>query len=145
MLARLHRTLYDMRIPTLLASIVLMSFSAAAHAQARLMLYGGADHDVYLGCLNCADTDPDSVQNASGRYGSEISPQSIFNEAGRYGSKLSPESPCNAFANSPPAIVDENSSFYGYLTLNAAHRKAITDASTLTWLKHTVCKQDQDD
>jgi hypothetical protein len=135
-----------MRIRTLLAPIVLLSLCATAHAQAKLMLYGGADHDVYLGCLNCADTDTESVLNESGRYGSEISAQSIFDESGRYGSRLSPESPCNPFANDPPAIVDQNSSFYGYLTLNAAHRKAVTDAQTLTWLKYTVCKQgDKDD
>ncbi|KND60233.1 hypothetical protein BVER_05052 [Candidatus Burkholderia verschuerenii] len=134
-----------MRMRRLLAPIVLMSLCATAHAQAKLMLYGGADHDVYLGCLNCSDTDAESVQNESGRYGSEISAQSIFNETGRYGSRLSPESPCNPFANDPPVIVDQNSSFYGYLTLNAAHRKAVTDGRTLNWLTYKVCKKDDED
>ncbi|MFM0699512.1 hypothetical protein [Paraburkholderia sediminicola] len=129
-----------MDIRKILFLVILTTASGAAQAQVKLMLFGGASHDVYLGCLNCSEVTPDSVHNDIGQYGSDISPQSIFNDIGRYGSDVSSESPCNDIASDPPAIVDQNGGFYGYLTLNDAHAKAVTDQNILAWLKYKVCK-----
>jgi len=34
--------------------------------QKQLHIYGGKDHDVYLGCLNCDNYDSNSIWNAYG-------------------------------------------------------------------------------
>ncbi|MGA7778573.1 MAG: hypothetical protein WCA85_12815 [Paraburkholderia sp.] len=129
-----------MNVRKILLLAVLATASGMAQAQVKLMLFGGASHDVYLGCLNCSDLAADSVQNDIGQYGSDISPQSIFNDIGQYGSDISSESPCNDMASDPPVIVDQNGGFYGYLTLNDSHPKAVTDQNILAWLKYRVCK-----
>lgn len=129
-----------MNLRKILLLIMLVTASGVTRAQVKLMLFGGASHDVYLGCLNCPDVAPDSVHNEIGQYGSDISAQSIFNDIGEYGSDISSESPCNDIASDPPVIVDQNGGFYGYLTLNDTHPKAVTDQNILAWLKYKVCK-----
>ena len=71
-----------MNLRKILLLIMLVATAGVAQAQVKLMLFGGASHDVYLGCLNCSDVAPDSVHNDIGQYGSDISPQSIFNDIG---------------------------------------------------------------
>ncbi len=105
------------------------------------MLFGGSNHDVYLGCFNCSDIASGSIHNDIGKYGSDISSSSIFNDIGKYGSDISEYSPCNDIASNPPVLVDEAGAFYGYLTLNYIKAKAITDPDILAWLKYKVCKQ----
>ncbi|WP_017232915.1 hypothetical protein [Pandoraea sp. B-6] len=129
-----------MKVRGVLLLMILATVSGMAQAQVKLMLFGGPRHDVYLGCMNCSEVAPDSVHNDIGQYGSDISPLSIFNDIGQYGSDISSESPCNDIASDPPVIVDQNGRFYGYLTLNDTHPKAVTDRGIVTWLKHTVCK-----
>lgn len=102
---------------------------------AKLMIFGGRNHDVYLGCLNCSEYATDSVFNKYGTYGSEYSSTSIYNSYGQYGSPYSSMSPCNPYATDPPVVVDEDGNFYGYLTLNQYKSGAITDARIRAWLK----------
>ncbi|AYZ13023.1 hypothetical protein V2E39_08170 [Chryseobacterium arthrosphaerae] len=83
-----------------------------------LHLYGGADQDQYLGCLNCDTFDKNSIWNKFSDYGNVYSSKSIWNAYGNYGSTYSTYSPWSAYASYPPAIVDEKGDFYGYLTLN---------------------------
>lgn len=83
-----------------------------------LHLYGGDNHDVYLGCLNCSDIDSKSIWNDIGTYGSDISSNSIWNDIGTYGSDISSYSPWNDIGSNPPVVVDKNGNFYGYLTTN---------------------------
>ena len=87
------------------------------HAQ-TLHLYGGADQDQYLGCLNCDNFDKNSIWNKFGDYGNTFSSKSIWNTYGNYGSTYGPYSPWNAYASYPPAIVDQDGNFFGFLTLN---------------------------
>lgn len=115
--------------------------SSTAYAEKKIMLFGGQNHDVYLGCFNCSDIAPDSIHNDIGKYGSDISSTSIFNDIGQYGSDISQYSPCDDIASNPPALVDEDGGFYGYLTLNDIKPKAITDQKILAWLKYKVCKK----
>jgi hypothetical protein len=72
-----------MNVKKILLFFMLATASGIAQAQVKLMLFGSAGHDVYLGCLNCSDVAPDSVHNDIGQYGSDISPQSIFNDIGQ--------------------------------------------------------------
>ncbi|MEP0796385.1 hypothetical protein NDI44_17865 [Trichocoleus sp. DQ-A3] len=99
--------------------------SSPAFASNHLLLYGGQDHNIFLGCFTCHELNPDSISNEIGRYGSEVSPTSIFNKVGRYGSQVSNESVCNPRASYPPVVVDEAGDIYGYLTVNLSARDAI--------------------
>lgn len=125
---------------TFLVFVLALTYSLA-YAGKKIMLFGGQNHDVYLGCFNCSDVASDSIHNDIGKYGSDISSTSIFNDIGRYGSDISQYSPCNDIASNPPALVDEDGGFYGYLTLNDIKSKAITDSEILAWLKYKVCKK----
>lgn len=122
-------------------------FAAGMQAQAgqayappstKLMIFGGKGHDVYLGCINCADTATDSVRNTYGSYGNSYSTTSIFNKYGDYGSSYSDFSPCNPYANNPPVIVDSSGNFYGYLTVNRYHEKVVNNSEIIAWLT-AVC------
>jgi hypothetical protein len=104
-------------------------------AEQRLMIFGGADHDVYLGCLSCLPTAPDSVYNTIGKYGSEISPSSVRNPISLYGNAISPTSACNVLASEPPVLVDRTGKYYGELTMNELRTKRTTLKAALAWLK----------
>jgi hypothetical protein len=89
---------------------------------AALLLFGGVDHRVFLGCLNCSRLDSSSVCNKFGPHGSRFSGESIWNRFGDYGSRFSSDSPWNKFATDPPVIVDRDGGSYGYFTANRHHQ-----------------------
>ncbi len=82
--------------------IVCCIFSMHCIFSQTLYIYGGEDHDVFLGKLNASKYDS----------------KSIWNEYGTYGSEYSSYSPFNSYASYPPVIVDEEGNFYGYFTVN---------------------------
>ena len=125
-------------ILTILFSLLLASNTFAQSK--KIMIFGGPNHDVYLGCLSCSEFTIDSVYNEFGKYGSEFQVDSIFNSFGRFGSGFSNFSPCNEFATEPPVIVDQNGNFYGRLTVNTMHRQANREEWFLQWLRTKVCK-----
>jgi hypothetical protein len=92
--------------------------SFALFAQQTLHIYGGQDHDQYLGCLNCNKYDSKSIWNSNGNYGSKYNSNSIWNSYGKYGGAYSSYSPFNAYSTYPPVIVDDGGNFYGYFTVN---------------------------
>jgi hypothetical protein len=98
------------------------------------LLFGGRDHTVYLGCLNCSKYDSDSIWNRFGNYGSRFSDTSIWNRFGTYGSKFNDESPWNTFGRNPPVVVDHDGNFYGYFTANQFFQKRTTIPSLLQLL-----------
>jgi hypothetical protein len=63
-----------------------------------LLLYGGKDHKILPGCLNCSQFEADSICNQFGRFGSEFQIDSIWNMFGTYGSKFNSNSPWNQFS-----------------------------------------------
>ena len=83
-----------------------------------LMIFGGDDHDVYLGKLNASEYDSESIWNEYGSYGNSYSSTSIWNEYSSYGSDYGSYSPFNEYATYPPVIVDAQGNFYGYFTVN---------------------------
>ena len=95
--------------------IVCCIFSMHCIFSQTLYIYGGEDHDVFLGKLNASKYDSKSIWNEYGTYGSEYN---IWNEYGTYGSEYSSYSPFNSYASYPPVIVDEEGNFYGYFTVN---------------------------
>jgi hypothetical protein len=105
-----------------------------AFAPAKLMLFGGSDHKVYLGCLNCSTYATDSIANEYGSNGSRYSSSSILNHYSEYGSPYSSYSACNPYASDPPVIVDSNGKYYGRLTKNAYHSEIGIGRQYMNWL-----------
>lgn len=83
-----------------------------------LYIFGGEEHDVYLGRLNANDFDSESIWNEYSKYGNKFSNNSIWNEYGVYGNEYSQYSPFNEYASYPPVIVDIKGNFYGYFTID---------------------------
>lgn len=96
---------------------LLVAVETATYAQ-NMHLYGGQNHDEYLGCLNCNSYDKNSIWNEYGTYGNKYSSKSIWNAYGTYGSEYSSNSPWNAYGGYPPVVVDSEGNFYGYFTVN---------------------------
>lgn len=103
-----------------------------------VVIFGGLNNEVFLGCLSCPAGDPNSVYSEFGTYGSEYSATSIFNNYGQYGSPYSIYSACNPYTQTPPIIV-EGSNYYGRLTVNRYHSEASSDPALYEWLTTTVC------
>lgn len=106
-----------------------------------LLLFGGKDHKMFLGCLNCSLVDDSSVCNIVGKYGSIAEDKSIWDIAGDYGSIVSEYSPWNIVADSPSIIVDKEGNSYGYFTVNVAH----SDRTRIPWLVSILDYHDEHD
>jgi hypothetical protein len=101
--------------------VVLIFFVALAASgyERSLLLFGGQDRSVFLGCLSCSRSEAFSVWNPNSQYGSTTHPDSIWNRDGRYGAKTSLLSPWNPWAPTPPIVVDRAGNLYGQFTRNA--------------------------
>ena len=119
---------------TVLIAVVVILVTSVASSAPKLMLFGGSDHDVYLGCLNCGSVAADSLCNDFGRYGNEFSGDSIWNEFSRFGNEFSGESPWNELSTQAPVIVDSDGKFYGYFSVNSFHPKRTQIKALVTLL-----------
>lgn len=97
--------------------IIGILFCLSTNSQ-QLHLYGGDNHDVYLGCITCNNYDSNSIWNEYGTYGSRYGTNSIWNKYGIYGSKYNELCPWNEYSSSYPVVVDKSGNFYGYFTRN---------------------------
>ena len=97
--------------------VTFVLISLISNAQV-LLIYGGADHDVFLGKLNASSYDSESIWNEFGKYGSKYNTNSIWNEYGTYGGEYGNYSPFNEYATTPPILIDAQGNFYGYFTVN---------------------------
>lgn len=104
----------------------------------ELLLFGGANNSVFLGCLTCSKFDTESVHNEHGQHGSRYGNVSIFNKHGEFGSRYSSYSPCNEHTSEAPAIVDRQGKYYGRLTLNR-YNDQFPDGRLLAWLA-AICR-----
>lgn len=103
----------------------------------KLMLFGGANHEVFLGCL-CEEHNSESVFNMLGEYGAEASTTSLRNKFAPYGSNHDDTSACNANATHPPVVLVSDGKSLGLLSMNAALKRRITAPSVTDWLAR-VC------
>lgn len=110
-------------------------FSLKLNAQ-TLLIYGGDNHDVYLGCLNCNKYESSSVWNIYGDFGSKYMTKSIWNSYGNYSGKYSNNSPFNKYASKPPVLVDSDGNFYGYFTVDEYFTKRTTNKLALLILEN---------
>jgi hypothetical protein len=109
---------------------------SAGVAVPRTLLFGGPNRTVYLGCISCAQTDPESVFNSVGTFGSRVSATSIFNRMGQYGSPVSAYSVCNPVASEPPVLMDAaTGTVRARLTLNQTLPGSPVDERVLVWLR----------
>lgn len=99
----------------------------------ELLVFGGATHEVFLGCLS-TEQRPDSVFNLAGEHGSDLSPNSIRNKFAPYGSNHDDTSACNPKAKRPPVVVSSGGKSLGLLTMNAWLDRRITASSVSDWL-----------
>jgi len=70
-----------------------------------------------LGCLNCAETDSNSVWNDYSKYG-WANNYGVWSEYGQYGGEYGTHSACNSYTSTPPILIDRRGNSYGYLTVN---------------------------
>ena len=112
------------RCVSLLGVIVLVIlFTSKISSGQELLLFGGENHDVFLGCLTCGKYDQSSVWNRYGEFGSKYTQSSIWNPYGTFGSKYNRLSPWNRYSNSAPMVVDREGQFYGYFSVNHYHAR----------------------
>lgn len=123
--------------------VALIFISATTTFGQTLHLYGGKNHDEYLGCLNCDKYSSNSIWNAYGTYGSKYNSNSIWNAYGTYGSKYNSYSPWNSYSNDSPVIVDKEGNFYGYFTINKYRSKrADFDLVGILYEYHELIRDD---
>lgn len=101
----------------LLLTFISLQFVLIAFSQ-TLYIYGGKDHDIYLGKFNASKYDSESIWNNSGTYGNKYNSKSIWNMNSTYGDKYSQYSPWNNNASNPPILKDERGKEYGCLSAN---------------------------
>jgi hypothetical protein len=82
-----------------------------------ILIFGGSDHEVFLGCLNCLEADINSVLNKYSNFG-WANNYGIWGEYGQYGGKYGTYSACNQYTSTPPVMIDRKGSSYGYLSVN---------------------------
>jgi|GEM_PF-7078730 len=99
----------------------------------ELLVFGGRNNDVFLGCLNCSKFDRDSVLNRYGGHGSRYGARSLLNSYSSYGSRFSSYSACNPYASNPPIVVDAQGNSYGHLTLNQFNSQ-VRYSTIVAWL-----------
>ena len=113
----------------LVVCIAALAGDAAAHrsnaANVRLQIYTNwPSSRTFLGCLNCAATDPTSIWNPTSRYGWS-NPNGVWAQrALRHANyrHLVCDMPLTA---PPPAVLDEYNGFYYVLSIDAVRRNSI--------------------
>ncbi len=111
------RTSIYLRAVVLVMCSVLMS-CVKTETSPRLHLYGGKEHDQYLGCLNCKPIEDTSIWNIYTSYGDVNGSRSIWNKYGAYGETFGRLSPFDPVAGFPPIVLDDEGFSYGYLTID---------------------------
>ena len=121
----------------ILALLCIFFISLSAFGQ-TLYIFGGKDHDEYLGKFNASPYDSESIWNKYGEYGSKYQTNSIWNKYGTYGGRYSQYSPFNSYASYPPVLVDKDGKFYGYFSANSYKTRSY--AKTIAF----ICKHWED-
>ncbi|MBL1174008.1 hypothetical protein [Pantanalinema sp. GBBB05] len=112
------KTAFKLVTPTSSTLLSLALTTLPSFAGGHLLIFGGPNHQVFLGCITCNQSIPEAIDNEYGKYGSPYATTSIFNKYGTFGSPYSQLSVCNPQASHPPVVVDEEGNFYGHLNVN---------------------------
>ena len=121
------------RLRTTWIVILLLAVAGSTFAkEPTLLLFGGENHKVFLGCLNCSRHDSSSIWNKYGEHGSKYNSDSIWNKYGTYGSKYNSMSPWNKYSSDGPVVVDPDGGFYGNFSRNKYNNQ--TKIKWLVWI-----------
>lgn len=108
----------------------------------KIMIFGGKDHKTYLGCLNCAPEESDSIFNKSGEFGNCDNPfadnlycRGPFKNFGPTG-PFHDLSACGSSASNPPVIVDEDGDYYGRFSIGGPFGHSDSVCASLGRFKH---------
>mgnify|MGYP001578994806 CR=1 FL=1 len=123
------------KMKALLAILISLVLSISVNAQ-TLLIFGGDNHDVYLGCLNCDKYESGSIWNKYGDHGSKYASDCIWNKYGDYGGKYGDNSPFNKYASDPPVLVDPDGKFYGYFTADKYFSKRTANKLALVIIEN---------
>jgi len=63
--------LIEYSMKRIIATLMCIALSFSLTGQV-LHIYGGSNHDVYLGCMNCNKFDSNSIWNQFGTYGNKL-------------------------------------------------------------------------
>mgnify|MGYP006083188073 CR=1 FL=1 len=132
-------------IMSLVATTVLLISVLASAQSNKIMLFGGKNNKTFLGCLTCSNFDGSSVHNTFSDFGSnDFSSSSIWNNYSDYGSMYGAYSACSTNATNPPVLVDDNGTFYAYLSLNPSKQNIRANSPSSVsgiykWLEEEVC------
>jgi hypothetical protein len=121
-------------VPPMIKSPTVNRPAPSVQVSSPMLIFGGQNKKVFLGCLNCSSSNPSSVHNQYGNFGSQYSSESIFNRYGQYGSQYSIFSPCNRYSLEAPVVVGEQGQFFGVLTMNQYAPRRITNPTVNAWL-----------
>lgn len=122
-------------ITSVIVGVMVIPSATMAGDPSKIMVFGGDNHKVYLGCLSCDKYDSDSVWNAYGDHGSPYSSNSMWNKYGDYGGKYSSYSPCNVYTSDSPVVVDGGGGFYGHLSISSVY-----SSGKLLQIAQVICK-----
>lgn len=98
-------------------ALIIATGSAMAQSERDILVFGGRDHDEFLGCINCSEYDAKSLWNEYSSYGLN-NKYGKWNRYGQHASAYSSTSACSEYASSPPILVDRAGNSYGYLSLS---------------------------
>ncbi len=123
---------------TRLSALPLRAIAAGTEAQA-LLLYGGANRDVFAGCLSCSEHDGASICDECGA-GSRNDANAVFHPCGTFGSGSRAFSPWNksSVSGGVPVIGDSEGNFCGYFTIDGDRPDASNRADELLDLYEAV-------
>jgi hypothetical protein len=105
-----------------------LSIPASAQQGERILIFGGREHDQFLGCLTCSDVDSESVWNDVSQFG-WANDFGKWNPFGENRNPYSSTSACNEYSSSAPILVDRRGNFYGTLSVNEYAKGSICGAS----------------
>jgi hypothetical protein len=117
-----------MRVNLCAAILGVILLAAPANAAGeRVLVFGGQNHEEYLGCISCSETAADSIWNRYSQYGWENG-FGKWNSFGKHKNQFSSTSACNEFASKPPILVDAKGAIYGSLSVNAFAARSVCGA-----------------
>lgn len=138
-------TAFSYALPSHAANLPTYSADMPGHASDTLSIFGGKDHSVFLGCINCGKNDEKSILNPKSAY-SLKKKKGFWSDNSPYNSWYSKLSACNSYANNPPVIKNQDNKVVAVLSANRYSDESVcslTRPSKLCTIVNAVCEAQQ--